>query len=520
MANKNLFNSIRVEKNKKNTFDLSHDVKLSLNMGKLVPTLAMPCIPGETFDMSCENLVRFAPMLAPVMHRYDVSSHYFFVPNRILWPGWEDFIKGYGFSGAATPPAHPYLTMGGAVGYTALADYLGIPPWAGVPGGKADQTATVNVNALPFAAYHKIYQEYFMDQNIMAPTGFDQLTDGNNDAQRSALEALFSRAWEHDYFTSALPFAQRGPSVALPVGNFNDVEVYNNIVPAQGVIIDDAASAATLAVNSRVPNATVSSDALFAATSDLINSQTTINDLRRATKLQEWFERMAVGGARYAEQLWAFFNVRNQDARLQRPEYITGIKSPVSISEVLNTSDTIDPNTGTGTPQGAMAGHGISVTQGKYGHYRVMEHGYIMCIMSVMPRTCYQQGIPKHFLKINDFTEHFWPQFANIGEQEVKVNELYGYGPNRNDAFGYTPRYAEYKYENSRVAGEYRTTFNYWHSGRIFEDEPALNEEFINSDPTHRIFAVTDPEEHKLWCHVLHKIRAVRQMPKYGTPSF
>lgn len=516
MANKNLFNSIKIEKNKKNVFDLSHDVKFSCDMGKLIPTMCLDCIPGDKVDLGAEMLTRFSPMLAPTMHRFDASAHYFFVPKRILWPGWEAFMRNGEADGTGVP-AHPYITVSALMpgGYTELMDYLGIPPMDTVPGGNPDQTQAVNVSAMPFAAYQKIIQEYFLDPNLSAPTGFTVLANGDNTAAATTLTTLMNRCWEHDYFTSALPFAQRGPTVNLPIiAEYDDVPVRVNNDVAPGVAGNISVGGTPVPIAGDNPDNPMPGEGFFAETSQLNTTfSTTINELRRATKLQEWFERMAVAGHRYAEQLWSFFNVRNQDARLQRPEYIKGVKTPISISEVLNTTGTVD------APQGEMAGHGIGVMSGGHGSYNVMEHGYIMCIVSIMPKTAYQQGIPKHFLKINDFTEHFWPQFANIGEQPIQQQEVYAYTANAGDTFGYTPRYAEYKYENNRVCGQFRTTLNFWHAGRIFPSEPALNETFVNADPTKRIFAVTDPAVHSLICHILHKVRAVRQMPKFGTPS-
>jgi hypothetical protein len=229
-------------------------------------------------------------------------------------------------------------------------------------------------------------------------------------------------------------------------------------------------------------------------------------------KLQEWLERSARGGTRYVESILSHFGVKSSDKRLQRPEYITGTKSPVIISEVLNTA-------GAALPQGNMSGHGMAVNSGKAGSYRCEEHGYIIGIMSVMPKTAYQQGIPKHFLKDDPF-DYFWPSFANIGEQEVKNDEVYAFTPTGNEPFGYVPRYAEYKFEQSRVAGDFRTSLAYWHLGRIFNSQPGLNGTFITSDPTHRIFAVTDPLQEKLYAHVLNRVTAIRPMPKFGIPSF
>jgi len=253
---------------------------------------------------------------------------------------------------------------------------------------------------------------------------------------------------------------------------------------------------------------------MYAETQGLELEPTTINDLRRAFKLQEWLERNARGGTRYIENILSHFGVKSSDSRLQRPEYITGVKNPIVISEVLNTTGQDG-----GLPQGNMAGHGISVSSGYNGQYSVEEHGYIIGIMSIIPKTVYQQGIPRTFLK-TDPLEYFWPTFANIGEQAVQNQEIYAYTTDAENTFGYVPRYAEYKYMPSRVAGDFRTTLNYWHLGRIFDTAPALNKEFVECNPSKRIFAVETTDYDAFYCHVLNKIEAIRLMPKFGTPQF
>jgi hypothetical protein len=243
---------------------------------------------------------------------------------------------------------------------------------------------------------------------------------------------------------------------------------------------------------------------------------TSINDLRQAFRLQEFLEKNARGGSRYIEVIKSHFGVTSSDARLQRPEYLGGGKSPVTISEVLQTSDPVNQDS---TPQGNMAGHAINVGGGNRFTYRAQEHGYIIGIMSIMPKTAYFQGTPKHFTKFDKF-DYYFPSFAHLGEQPILTGELWTQGTVKDDQiFGYTPRYAEYKHQLSSVHGEFKTSLKYWHMAREFETQPYLNEEFINANPTKRIFAVTDESDEAIYAHIHHDLKARRLMPYFGTPK-
>lgn len=498
MANKNIFQSVKLLKPRYNMFDLSHDVKLTFKMGELIPTLCTEVVPGDKFKIGAESLLRFQPLISPVMHRMDVTMHYFFVPNRLIWEGWEKFITG-----DATAPAFPYIEVGGTTTNSfPLMDYFGIPY---NPVG----TEAERLNALPFAAYQAIYHEYYRDQNLIPEFDYKCINGAqDNHAVRFALRR---RAWGHDYFTSALPTPQQGGAVDVPLGDVRLKSDWADGGREPRFAYDDLGWSAGDVVQDANGTEVSGQAAAYDPDGTLETSPTTINELRRAFRLQEFLERSMRGGKRYIEQIKSHFGITSSDKRLQRPEYITGVKTPVVISEVLNTSDT------TNAPQGNMSGHAVAALSGNNGYYKAEEHGFIIGIMSCIPLTAYQNGIPKHFLKVGDRYQYYWPEFANLGEQAVENRELYAYTPTGKDTFGYVPRYSEYKYEPNRVAGQMRSSLNHWHLGRIFDSQPALNQQFVECSPSDRIFAVNDGSDN-LVCQVYHKISAIRPMPYHGTP--
>lgn len=509
MAKNNFLNSVMYKAPGYNRFDMSHDVKMPVSMGTLCPTMALECVPGDKFNISAEALIRFMPMVAPLFHRINATMHYFFVPNRLLWQNFEKYITNTLVGGSL--PAFPTIAISD-VNHNLLADYLGMP--------RPVNPGTYNVNALPWAAYQMIFNEYYRDQNLIPEVNYG-LSDGNNIPNFTALTTLRRRAWEHDYFTAALPFAQKGDAVDIPLGDVTLKDDWSThgtphmrdslgAFPTGDIVVDPGAGT-PIATGATMPTA-------YDPNGTLQTSPTTINDLRRAFRLQEWLEKAARGGSRYIESILVHFGIRSSDKRLQRPEYITGNVSPVRISEVLNT-------TGDVLPQGNMSGHGIATVNGKEGYYRCEEHGYIIGIMSVMPKSGYTQGIPKHFLKTTDPFDFYWPTFANLGEQEILNKEVYADPSDGqdNDTFGYIPRYAEYRFIQNRAVGEFKNSLDFWSLDRIFDPSlgrPNLNAEFVTCTPDEeRIFAAHSPNQNLL-VYLHNNVQAIRPMPKYGTPTY
>lgn len=512
---------------RRSVFDLSHEHKLTCDMGKLIPIFCEDVLPGDTFKVKTDIVVRLQALLAPIMHRVDVFTHFFFVPNRLIFDKWEDFITGGedGTDNTVAPTITAPSTNGFAVG--SLADYFGIP--TGVP--------SLEVSALPFRAYDLIYNEWYRDENIIPEVNIS--TSAGADSTTST--TLLSRAWEHDYFTKCLPWTQRGSQVSLPLGggsvpvtyqaapdnslyykssstnaNWNGKPVRVN-GPSSGYMLGDHLYSSTPFSSGSTSYGTGGADLVVDLSSA---TSSTINNLRQAFKVQQFMEISARGGARYIESILSHFGVKSSDYRLQRPVYLGGGRSPIVISEVLQTSST------SGTQAlGDMGGHGFSAQRTHEFTRFFEEHGWIIGIMSIMPRTSYQQGLNRMWSRSTRY-EYYWPIFAHLGEQGVLNKEIYAQNPSVVDSagvsvnekvFGYLPRYQEYRERESQVHGQMRSTLDFWHMGRIFSSLPELNANFINSDPTKRIEAVTN--EDNCLVNIYHNVKAIRPIPKKGVPG-
>lgn len=484
---------------KRSKHSLSNYKLLSCDQGQLVPIGLQEILPGDTFDHSTSALIRVAPLATPVMHPVRARIHHFFVPHRLVWNDWENFITG-GPDGL-NASVFPTISSGAGFAVGSLADYLGVTP----------SVASRSVSALPFRAYALIWNEFYRDQDLQTALTID-LTDGVDTTTNVALQ---NACWERDRFTLARTTPQKGATVTIPLGTTARVQ-------------HAAANGGTIGVystaNSQWRDMVASTGSVTAGTTDMspgtvglyadLSNATaaSITQLRTAFALQQYAENRSLYGSRYSDYL-ALMGVQSSDARLQRPEYLGGGVETIQFSEVVQTAPgTYDSDE---YPLGNLGGHGIGAMKSNRYRRFFEEHGYVISLLSVLPKTIYAQGIEKTWLRSTK-EDFFQSELQFIGQDEVQNQEVYAAHATPTGTFGYIDRYDEYRRTPSTVAGEFRTTLDSWHMARIFSGDPALNSTFVSANPTDRIYADTTTNE--LQVMVKHKIRARRPVAKNGTP--
>ena len=585
MSNK-LYTSIPAPKVPRNTFDRSRPNSMTLHFQKCYPTMLEEIIPGDLFRVGQEVFARLQPLVAPVMNNMKISNHFFFVPLRTLNKHFAEFMfnNRTGDYSEVLPYTHTDVLfqlvydaeadsqIGMAADAIRLFDFLGLPfrytskttagtfvsSWLSDNHNQKVAAAKLRVNLAPFFAYQKVWSEYYRDENLQE----DPFIEFEDDAQYSLfeltgdqdsvldytngdgfyfLEHMFRirpRAWAHDRFTSALPFAQRGPDVLLPIAGTAPFTIDNAFVG--GADSDTAATGSALKVSTSGtgPKTAMLIDA--AGTDPLKKSPifitrtsgsqgvvlggavdfddaaltTTINSFRRAERLQRWYENSARGGIRPNEATLAHFGVKTPDATLDRAEFLGGSSQPIVVSEVVQNS-----STDATSPQGNLAGKGTSYksANGFKGYFT--EHGFVLCFTSCLVRANYWQGIPKVFSRMQR-DEYYWPEFANLGEEPVFTKELYVDGNVAEDTvFGYVPRYSDYKSAVGEVHGDMRSSLSFWTQTREFSNVPQLNKVFMYAEPSLSPFAVQSQYVDPIVCTIQFHVKASRLMPFYGVPT-
>ena len=544
---KHLFSQIPRAQISRSVFDRSHGWKSTFDSGYLVPFLVDEVLPGDSYKVKFNFLARLSTPVVPTMDNLFIDTFYFFVPYRLLWKHWEQFNGQQDYPGASTDYLVPQSTAPGDGGFPvgSLEDYFGLP--TGVTGIKANELAA--------RAYALIWNEWFRDENLQNPINLSTFAEistasglddvGLGDAGFVGSHRLLRRGKRHDYFTSALPWPQKGPGVELPLNGNAPVITMKDGHPYDGIVLPggegnvDKPPYLSYNYSGSWRNVGTPGEAwtqgdpihwtgtfngsTYSTVADLSSvTAATINSLRQAFQLQKLYERDARGGTRYTEILRSHFGVVSPDSRLQRPEYLGGSESPVIINPVVQNSAT--GLTGAETPQGNLAAYGLaSSTSAKHGFTKsFVEHGIIIGLLNVRADLTYQQGIPRMFSRRTRF-DFYWPVLAHLGEQAILNKEIYAQGTAADDdVFGYQERYAEYRYFPSMITGKLRSTdpqsLDVWHLSQKFDSLPKLSAQFIQDDPpVSRILAVQNEPQFIIDSYI--EMKCARPMPVYGVPG-
>ncbi len=500
----------------RSSFDRSHGYKTAFDGGKLIPIFIDEALPGDTFNLNMTGFARMATPIFPIMDNMYMETQFFAVPLRLLWDNWEKFNGAQDDPDDSTDFTIPIRLNAGGEGLNSVADYFGIPILE----------TNVSYNALPIRAYQLIWNTWYRDQNLQDSV-IERTTDDGPDGY--AVPVL-RRGKRHDYFTSCLPWPQKGDSVALPLGDkalISGIAVPDAEVPAGTSTNrkDATGSGLTYTNKFEFDNDNIIMRSTGSSGSDIPDvyadlstaTAATINQLRQSFQIQKLLERDARGGTRYTEIVKAHFGVTSPDARLQRPEYLGGGSSPINVSAVQQTSST----DGT-SPQGNLAAYATATLHNHGFTKSFTEHCYIIGLVSVRADLTYQQGLDRLWSRQTRY-DFFWPALATIGEQAVLNKEIFATGGANDElVFGYQERYAEYRYKPSKITGIFRsaapTPLDAWHLAQDFATLPTLGDTFIqDTPPIDRVIAV--PTEPHFLFDSYFSLRCARPMPMYGIPG-